>query len=151
MSRLRELLDAISMLPDMEHRPLERQQLVDEIGCDVEWRRASRKRTMPRPHLLDEADYDEDEPQTYAEQRLDHKRYVATFDWFAWIDPIQTTPFDAMLRELYPPNAVAQMVTRPHPILSALGKSDGDGFECRLRLYANIVMPQWNGVFKVDV
>lgn len=125
-------------------------ELLAEAAPDFEIGRCSARRPCPKFILDEHADeYEDREP--IAEQVIAARRRIDSQDWLAWYTPRKLGSFDALMREMYTPAAVEHMAFRPNPAYGMLRRErDGDGFEARIRSYANIIQPVSYGVFKVD-
>lgn len=133
MTRLRQLLDAISLLPDSEDHPEMRADLLAEIDCDVEYRRRMSRHRLRRGWRPEIADNDDDEyqPPAVVDQRRAEVRRRRRIDWLAWF---RTITFRS------DPDC-------PRDRVYMIGE---DAIEMRMRSYANVIRPGWNAFFTVD-
>jgi hypothetical protein len=129
--------------------------LLAETAPDFEYVRMSGRRRV-LPFEMDDGDRydDDDEPESYSDQRrnwADAQRWAFSPSMLEWPKPLNLTSFDAMLREYYSPERVSQMARATVGFLERLRPArDPDAIEVRLASYANLVVPAWNAIIKVD-
>lgn len=158
MSDLATLFATLSIASDAEKcgRPEVAKEIRAGIEVDCEWKRFNRRRRVERFWYDDGTDEDEDyetEPRNVQlQQCVARNRGIP---WLTWSDPLELTSFDAILREYYSPDAVANMAMRPLASFANILKEpyptngDGDAIEARIGSYANVIRPGWYGVLSL--
>ena len=120
----------LQMLPERREAGKGVEELLEEIGLDcayVKKRFGRRQPSRPwRDTYIDPNDgYQAETIEEFRARCGTEYREWQTRDWMEWINPLKTTPLDDIYKRHYNDAAIADLVTRPHPLFAMLKKGDG--------------------------